>query len=86
MRMLMGGTSSKHRDDTQTLILVGVNRLRDEYEMGKLDQLKFENERKFFRIFVGLGVTSLSIIGSFFGIDAAPFYGLFINCVVHLIL
>lgn len=85
MRMLMGGTR-KHVDDTQTFILVGVNRLQEEYDLGKSDQLKDEHQRKFTRIIISLGVTALSITASFFGIDSALSFGLFLNIIVNLIL
>lgn len=85
MRMLMGGTR-RHVDDTQTLIVVGVNRLKEEYELGKSDQIKNEHERKFTRVIISLGVTALSVIASFFGVDSALSYGLFVNSVVNLLL
>jgi len=83
--MLMGGTR-RHVDDTQTLIVVGVNRLKEEYELGKSDQIKNEHERKFTRVIISLGVTALSVIASFFGVDSALSYGLFVNSVVNLLL
>lgn len=85
MRMLMGGTK-KHVDDTQTMIVVGINRLREEYDLGKSDQMKDEHWRKQVRIAVGLGVTAFSIVGSLFGSEAAPFAALFVHCIIHVIL
>jgi hypothetical protein len=85
MRMLMGGTR-KHVDDTQTFIMVGVNRLQEEYDLGRADQLKDEHDRKFTRIIVCLGVTGLSITASFFEIDSALAYGLLVNGIVTFLL
>jgi len=85
MRMLMGSTK-KHVDDTQTMIVVGVDRLREEYELGKSDQMKDEHWRKQVRIMVGLGITAFSIVGFLLGSETAPFAALFIHCLVHIIL
>lgn len=85
MRMLMGGTK-KHVDDTQTMIVVGIDRLREEYELGKIDQMRDEHWRKQLRIFIGLGVTSAGLIGSFFGFETLPLAALFIHCLVHVVL
>lgn len=85
MRMLMGGTK-KHVDDTQTFIMVGVDRLREEYELGKTDQMKDEHWRKQLRISLGIGVSLMGLIGSFCGIGTMPLAALFIHCLVHVIL
>lgn len=85
MQMLMGG-SRKHVDDTQTMIVVGINRLRDEYDLGKADQMKDEHWRKQVRIMIGLGVTGFSIVGSLLGFETAPFAALFVHCLIHVIL
>lgn len=84
--MLSGGTVSKHRDDIQTMILVGIDRLQEEYEHGKIDQLKEEHERKLVRIFFGLGFTCVSLLGAIVGIESSLLLGLALNCVVHVIL
>lgn len=83
--MLMG-TSRKHVDDTQTMIVVGVDRLREEYEAGRSDQMKDEHWRKQFRIAIGVGVSGFGIIGTIAGADSAPFVALFINLIVHVLL
>lgn len=83
--MLMGGTK-KHVDDTQTMIVVGVDRLREEYELGKNEQMRDEHWRKQARIMIGLGVTGFSIVGSLLGSETAPFAALFVHCLVHIIL
>lgn len=85
MRMLMGGTK-KHVDDTQTFIMVGVNRLREEYELGKSDQMKDEHWRKQLRISLGIGVSSVGLIGAFFGVETMPLTALFVHCLVHIVL
>jgi hypothetical protein len=83
--MLMGG-SKKQIDDTQTMIVVGINRLKEEYDLGKYDQLKEENWRKQTRIWLSVGVSLLSIACKFLGIDSAPLYGLCFNCIIHVVL
>lgn len=83
--MLMG-SSRKHVDDTQTMIVVGVNRLREEYELGKSDQMRDEHWRKQLRIAVGVGVSGFGIIGAIAGIENSPLVALFINLMVHVIL
>lgn len=85
MRMLMG-SSKRNLDDTQTMIVVGVNRLREEYEAGRSDQMKDEHWRKQFRIAVGVGVSGIGVIGSIAGVNSAPFIALFINLIVHVML
>lgn len=85
MRMLMG-SSKKHVDDTQTMIVVGVGRLREEYELGKADQMKDEHWRKQVRIAIAGGVTAVGLIGPLFDIDSLPFTALFINFLVHVVL
>ncbi len=85
MKMLMGG-NRKHLDDTQTLIVVGINRLREEYDLGKSDQMKDEHWRKQARIIMGFAFTSLSIIGYLLGFETAPFAALFIHCIIHIVL
>jgi len=83
--MLMG-SSRRHVDDTQTLIVVGVNRLREEYELGKSDQMKDEHWRKQLRIAIGVGVSGFGIFGSLMNFESAPFAALFINLMVHILL
>jgi len=83
--MLMG-SSKRNLDDTQTMIVVGVNQLREEYEAGRSDQMKDEHWRKQFRIVVGVGVSGIGIIGSIAGVNSAPFIALFINLIVHVML
>lgn len=85
MRMLMG-SSKKDLDDTQTMIVVGVNRLRDEYELGKIDQMRDEHWRKQVRIIVAGVATSLGLLGSLLGIEGSPYAALFVNFLVHVVL
>ena len=85
MRMLMG-SSKRNLDDTQTLIVIGVNRLREEYEAGRSDQMRDEHWRKQLRIAIGVGVSGLGIVGSIAGIEGAPLAALFVNLLVHVIL
>lgn len=85
MRMLIG-SSRKHVDDTQTMIVVGVNRLREEYEMGKIDQMRDEHWRKQLRIAIGVGISGFGIVGALADVNAAPFVALFINLIVHVLL
>jgi hypothetical protein len=85
MRMLMG-SSKKHLDDTQTMIVVGINRLREEYDLGKADQMKDEHWRKQVRIAIAGGVTGLGLLGSLFGVEGSPYVALFINFLVHVAL
>jgi len=83
--MLMG-SSRRDLNDAQTMIVVGVNRLREEYEAGRCDQMIEEHWRKKFRIAVGVGVSGLGILGAIAGINSAPFVALFINLLVHVVL
>lgn len=83
--MLMGSTK-KHVDDTQTMIVVGVNRLREEYELGKADQLRDEHWRKQLRICFGLGLSACCLLGSALGIDTAIYASIIFNCMVHVVL
>ena len=85
MRMLMG-SSKKHLDDTQTMIVVGINRLREEYDLGKVDQMRDEHWRKQVRIVVAGVVTSLGLLGSLLGIEGSPYVALFVNFLVHVVL
>lgn len=85
MRMLMGG-SRRNIDDTRTLIVVDIDRLREEYEKGKSDQMLDEHWRKQLRIAIGLGASGAGLIASIFEVDSAPFIALFINCIAHVLL
>lgn len=85
MRMLMGG-SKRHIDDTRTLIVVDVDRLKEEYERGVRDQLFDEHWRKQLRIAIGLGASGVGLLATIFGVNSAPFIALFINCLVHVLL
>jgi len=80
------GTTRKHVDDTQTLIVVGVNRLREEYETGRSDQMKDEHWRKQVRISLAGLSTSFGLVGSFFDVDSSPFIALFVNFIIHVVL
>lgn len=73
-------------DDTQTMIVVGINRLREEYESGRRDQMIDEHWRKQLRIAVGVGVSGFGIVGSLFNMESAPFIALFVNFIVHVLL
>lgn len=81
----MGG-SKRHIDDTQTLIVIGVNRLREEYELGKVDQMRDEHWRKQLRIGLGVGISGFGIVGSLFNVESAPLVALFVNLVFHVLL
>lgn len=85
MRMLMG-TTRKHVDDTQTMIVVGVDRLREEYELGRTDQMIDEHWRKQLRIAIGAGVSGFGIVGALSDFNSAPFVALFVNLIVHVVL
>lgn len=80
------GSSRKHIDDTQTMIVVGINRLREEYELGKLDQMRDEHWRKQVRIALAGLSTGFGIVGSFFDVDSSPFIALFVNFIIHVVL
>ena len=85
MRTLARGTS-RHIDDTQTLIAVGVNRLREEHEAGKIEQMKAEHWRKQLRIMLGFGFTAFSIVCFLLGSESVPFVALFLHCIIHVVL
>lgn len=80
------GSSRKRLNETQTPIVVGINRLLAEYNLGKADQMKDEHWRKQLRIMLSFGVTIFSVIAVLFGFDFVPFAGLFIHCIIHVIL
>ena len=80
------GSTKKHVDDTQTMIVVGVSRLREEYELGVKDQMSDEHWRKQFRITIAGVVTGLGLTGSLFGVDGSSYIALFVNFLVHVVL
>lgn len=85
MRMLMGG-SRRNIDDTRTLIVIDVDRLREEYDRGKRDQMFDEHWRKQLRIAIGFGVTGVALLATAFDFTTAPLAALFVNCIAHVIL
>lgn len=50
-----------------TLIAVHPARLKEEYDLGRSDQLKDEHERKLVRIYGSLGITGIFLIAIMMG-------------------
>ena len=83
--MLMGG-SSRHLDDTRTLIVIDVDRLKEEYVKGQRDQMLDEHWRKQIRIGVGVAISGIGLVAAVFNAPAITYATLFLNCIVHVLL
>lgn len=72
---------------SSTLIAVHPNRLQEEYEHGRADQLKEEHSKKLTRIWMSLGVTSMILTSVFFGASTSIlFLALIIQTLLHIFL
>lgn len=72
----------------ETLIVVPVSRLEEEYQAGKEDQQADEHWRKNARIATGFGLTMLPILGvvAEWGGGALPYIALLLHFFVHVVL
>lgn len=58
-----------------TLVAVHPAKLKEEYELGKSNQLKDEHERKLVRIYGGLGIISIFLIAILMGASSSILCG-----------